>query len=244
MKFIYYFNVRTFLALLISQVAAFLVITYQIKFSFNILLFGIAVVFPLHFSIQAAFKRRDRALEFFSLFKGGTMALHYSFQVSEDLSTEGKQEARGLLKKMTDQLFKQLENQVKGYPSFQQLLDNIFIFIEKNKENISTRNKLRMIRYMRDVVESSTYLLSLVNHRTMAGMRFYGIFFTVIFPIIQAPILLKHVESLFPYWAFYLLMALTSLILVTISNFQSMIEYPFDQKGMDNIQIQDFKLDI
>src|SRR5690349_4808994 len=109
MKFIYYFNVRTFLALVISQVAAFLVITFHIKFNFNILLFGIAVVFPLHFSIQAAFKRRDRAIEFFSLFKGGAIALHYSFQVSEDLSTEGKQEARGLLKGMADQLFKQLE---------------------------------------------------------------------------------------------------------------------------------------
>ncbi|MFZ2905596.1 MAG: hypothetical protein WAZ98_05285 [Cyclobacteriaceae bacterium] len=244
MKVFNYFNVRTFLALAISQVAAFLAITYHVKFSFNILLFGIAVVFPLHFSIQAAFKRRDKALEYFGLFKGGAMALHYSFQVSEDLSTEGKQEARGLLKKMTDQLFSQLENKVKGYRTFQQFLDNIFIFIEKNKEEISTRNKLRMIRYMRDVVESSAYLLSLVNHRTMAGMRFYGIFFTLIFPLIQAPIVLNHVELLIPTWGYYLLMAFTNVILVTITNFQSMIEYPFDRKGMDNIQVQDFKLDI
>jgi small-conductance mechanosensitive channel len=244
MKLIHYFNLRTFLALVISQIAAYLAITFQIKFSFNILLFGIAVVFPLHFSIQAAFKRRDKALEFFSLFKGGAMALHYSFQVSEDLSTEGKQEARGLLKKMTDQLFNQLENQLKGYRTFQQFLDNIFIFIEKNKEGISSRNKLRMIRYMRDTVESSTYLLSLVNHRTMAGMRFYGIFFTLIFPMVQAPIMLNNMESLVPAWGFYILMAITSLIIVTLSNFQSMIEYPFDQRGMDNIQVQDFKLDI
>lgn len=244
MKFLYFFNVRTFLAVAISQAAAFLAVTYDVKFSFNILLFGIAVVFPLHFSIQAAFKRRDKALEYFGLFKGGAMALHYSFQVSEDLSTEGKQEARGLLKKMTDQLFSQLESQIKGYRTFQQFLDNIFIFIEKNKEGISSRNKLRMIRYMRDTVESSTYLLSLVNHRTMAGMRFYGIFFTLIFPMVQAPIMLNNMESLVPAWGFYLLMAITSLIMVTLSNFQSMIEYPFDRRGMDNIQIQDFKLDI
>ena len=244
MKILNFFNLRTFLAVAIAQVAAFLAITFQIKFNFNILLFGIAIVFPLHFSIQAAFRRRDKALEYFSLFKGGAMALHYSFQVSEDLSTEGKQEARGLLKGMTDQLFKQLESRIKGYQPFQLMLDTIFIFIEKNKEGISKRNKLRMIRYMRDVVESSTYLLSLVNHRTMAGLRFYGIFFTMIFPIIQAPIMLYGLESIFPTWGIYLLLAITSLILVTISNFQSMIEYPFDQRGMDNIQIRDFKLDI
>lgn len=244
MKILNFFNLRTFLAVAIAQVAAFLVITYQVKFNFNLLLFGIAVVFPLHFSIQAAFKRRDRALEFFSLFKGGAMALHYSFQISEDLSTEGKQEARGVLKGMTDQLFNQLENRMKGYQSFQKIIDDIFILIERNKEAISTRNKLRMIRYMRDVVESSTYLLSLVNHRTMVGLRFYGIFFTMIFPIIQAPIMLYHLESTLPAWGLYVVLGLTSLILVTISNFQNMIEYPFDQKGPDNIQVRDFKLDI
>jgi len=244
MKILNFFNLRTFLAVSIAQFAAFLAISFQLKFNFNILLFSIAIVFPLHFSIQAAFKRRDRALEFFSLFKGGTMALHYSFQVSEDLPTEGKQEARSLLKGMTDQLFKQLENRIQGYQSFQKFLDDIFIFIEKNKEGISKRNQLRMIRYVKDVTESSTYLLSLVNHRTMAGLRFYGIFFTMIFPIIQAPIMLYRLESLIPVWCFYLLMAITSLILITISNFQSMIEYPFDQRGMDNIQIRDFKLDI
>lgn len=244
MKVLYYFNVRTFLALVISQVAAFLAITYQIKFSFNILLFGIAVVFPLHFSIQAAFKRRDKALEYFSLFKGGAMALHYSFQVSEDLPTEGKQEARGLLKKLTGQLLSQLENKLQEYQPLQQVLDDIFIFIEKNKETISTRNKLRMIRYMHDMIESSTYLISLVNHRTIAGLRFYGIFFTLIFPMIQAPIILNHFESLVPTWGIYVLLAVPSLVLVTITNFQSMIEYPFDQRGMDNIQIHDFKLNI
>jgi hypothetical protein len=244
MKILNFFNLRTFLAVAIAQVAAFLAITYHIKFNFSVILFSIAVVFPLHFSIQAAFKRRDRALEFFSLFKGGAMALHYSFQVSEDLSMEGKQEARGHLKGMENQLFNQLENRIEGYQSFQKILDDIFIFTEKNKEEISTRNKLRMIRYMRDVVESSTYLLSLVNHRTMAGLRFYGIFFTLIFPIIQAPIILYRLESLVPTWGIYLLLGIVSLILVTISNFQSMIEYPFDQKGMDNIQVRDFKLDI
>lgn len=244
MKILNYFNVRTFLAVVISQIATFLAITFHVKFSFNILLFGIAIVFPLHFSIQAAFRRRDKALEYFSLFKGGAIALHYSFQIAENLSAEGKQEARALLKKMTDALFNQLENLIKSYQPFQQILDEIFAFIEKNKEGISTRNKLRMIRYLRDISKGSVYLVSLVNHRTMAGLRFYSAFFVIIFPLVQAPILLDHLELIVPTWVIYVLLAFTSLVLVTLSNFQSMIEYPFDQKGMDNIQVRDFKLDI
>lgn len=76
MKFIHYFNFRTLLALVISQAATYIAITNDLSFHLDLLLFGICIVFPLHFSMQSAFKRRDRALEYFSLFKGGSMSLY------------------------------------------------------------------------------------------------------------------------------------------------------------------------
>ncbi len=244
MKLIYYFNVRTFLALAISQAAAFLVTSYDIKFHLDLLLFGLCIVFPLHFSMQAAFKRRDRALEYFSLFKGGAMALHYSFQIAEELPHEKKKNATGLLKGVASQLMQQLEYRIAGYNSLQQKLNELFAFIETNREEISKRNTLRMVRYLRDVTESSVYLLSLVKHRTMAGMRFYSAFFIIILPLVQAPIVWYHLGAIIPVWLIYVFLGTTSLILVTLNNFQTMIEYPFDAKGMDNIAIKDFSLDV
>src|SRR5690349_3499577 len=123
MKLLYYFNLRTFLALMISQVAAFVAISYNLKFHLDLLLFGLCIVFPLHFSMQAAFKRRDRALEYFSLFKGGSMALHYSFQISEDLPAEKKKQAITLLENVASQLTQQLEYRIAGYNSLQQKLN-------------------------------------------------------------------------------------------------------------------------
>ncbi|HZX72831.1 MAG TPA: hypothetical protein VFE57_00305 [Cyclobacteriaceae bacterium] len=244
MKILNYFNIRTFLALVISQLAAFFAIHYQIKFQLDLLLFSLCVVFPLHFSMQAAFKRRDRALEYFSLFKAGSMSLHYSFQISEDLPPEKKKEAGNLLKGMTSHLFDQLANRTLGYEAFQQKLNEIFRFIEVYREQISKRNTLRMIRYLRDITEGSVYLTSLIRHRTIAGLRFYGIFFVLIFPMLQAPIILYRLGDLAPSWAIHIFLALTSLILVTLSNFQFMIEYPFDQNGIDNIHLRDFDLNI
>jgi len=243
-KLIYYFNVRTFLALVISQVAAFLVTSYDVKFHLDLLLFSLCIVFPLHFSMQAAFKRRERALEYFSLLKGGSMALHYSFQIEEDLPTEKKKSSSDLLKGSVSQLMHQLEHRIAGYKGLQQKLDELFSFIETNRKEISKRNTLRMIRYLRDITESSTYLLSLVNHRTIAGLRFYSVFFIIIFPLIQAPIVWYHLGPVVPVWFIYVFLATTSLILVTLNNFQTMIEYPFDSKGMDNVVIKDFSLDI
>lgn len=242
MKFLSFFNLRTFLVLVISQAATFFAIYYEIKFSTDLLLFGLAIGFPLAFSIQSAFKRRDRALEYLSLFKAGTLAMHHSFLVSEDLSVEKKTEARALISNLVDQVSHQLTERIATFSQVQAKVDNIMLFIEQQREAISNRNILRMIRYLRDITESTAYLISLVNHRTMIGLRFYSLAFISIFPILQAPMIVNKLGSSVPVWCLYGIMALSALILITLSNFQKMIEYPFDPRGMDNIQVDDFKI--
>ncbi len=244
MKIWSYFNLRTFLAIAVSQVAAYLAIRFNIKFQVDLLLYGLCVVFPLHFSLQSAFKRRERALEYLSLFKGWCLALHYSFQISIDLPAERKQTARELLKGMQAHLIQQLENRIGGFKLMQARLDEVFSFVEANHEQISKRNVLRMVRYLGNVAEASTFLISLISHRTMAGLRFYSIFFIVILPLVQGPLLLHRLESVVPTWAIYVLLAFSSLILATLDNFQTLLEYPFDPKGMDNVKVREFELDI
>lgn len=242
MKFLNFFNLRTFLVLIISQVATFLSIYYQIRFSLDLLLFSLAIGFPLAFSIQSAFKRRERALEYLSLFKAGTLAIHHSFLIDKDLAPVKKKEATKILSELIDQLTMQLIKRVSPFELVQDKINSVMLFIEMNRENISGRNALRIIRYLKDVTESSAYLISLVNHRTMVGLRFYSIVFITIFPMIQAPIIVNKLEHVMPAWGIYALMAFSGLLLITLHNFQKMIEYPFDPKGMDNIQVDDFKI--
>lgn len=242
MKFLSFFNLQTFFVLAISQVATFFTIQYEVKFSTDLLLFGLAIGFPLAFSIQSAFKRRDRALEYLSLFKAGALALHHSFVVSEDISEDKKKEASTLISDLINQVNNQLAQRIAPFSLVQEKLDRIVSFIEQHREVISNRNIMRMIRYLRDMTESAAYLISLVSHRTMVGLRFYSIVFISVFPILQAPMIVNKLGSSIPIWALYSIMALSGLILITLYNFQKMIEYPFDPKGMDNIQVNDFKI--
>ena len=244
MKILNYFNLRTFLALVVSQLATFVAIQYHIKFHADLLLFGLCVVFPLHFSLQAAFKRRDKALEYFSLFKAGSLALNYTFQMSEDLAPEKKDSIRVLINNMGTTLINQLENRMPGYKLMHQKLDEVFAFMEANREEISKRNALRMVRYMKDISESSSYLVSLVTHRTMLGLRFYSIFFIIILPLVVAPLFLFRFESIIPAWGIHLSLAFTTLALVTLNNFQTLIEYPFDPKGIDNVKVREFSVEV
>ena len=244
MKALNYFNVRTFLAIIISQVAAFLAIHYDIELSHNLLLFGVIIVFPLHFSLQAAFKRREKALEYFSQFKAGSMAVHYSFSVSPNLPADKKTEIRNLLKEMVATLIGQLEGYKVEYAAMQIKLNEVMAFADKYREEISKRNVLRIIRYMKDITESSTFLISLVRHRTMHGIRLYSTVFILLFPLVQAPIVHHFFGHALPHWALYVACGLGSFLLITLDNFQKLIEYPFDPRGIDNIVVRDFNLDI
>jgi hypothetical protein len=241
-KAINFFNLRTFLVLLISQIASFIAIYYDIRFDIDLLLFGLAIGFPLAFSIQSAFKRRDRAIEYLSLFKAGVLTIRHSFLVEEDLTHHQKAESTKIVSNLTDQLTMQLTNRIGNFEPVQQRIVEVMNFIENNRENISNRNILRIVRYLRDVTESSAYLISLVNYRTMAGLRFYALIFISVFPLLQAPILLNKLEYILPTWTLYLFMATSSLLLITLFNFQKMIEYPFNPKGLDNILVTDFKI--
>jgi hypothetical protein len=244
LKIFNFFNLRTALAVMVSQLAVFLAIEFQIKLNTNVMLLGLAVVFPLHFSIQSAYQRRERALQYFSKFKGAMISLYYSIQIPQDLPMETKSDGRNALRELADQLTTQLQNRQPGYDSVQQKLNDVITFISNHKKDLSKGNAIKMIKYVNKVSESSVYLVSIISHRTMRGLRFYAIFFAIIFPFIQAPILLHKLDGLIPYWSLYVTVALTSIILISLTNFQKMIEYPFDQSGADNVQLKEFELGV
>lgn len=244
MKITAYLNFRTLAVLIVSQLSVFIAITYELRFQLNPLIIGLVLAFPLGFSIQAAFKRRDRALEYLSLYKSGAISVHNSIQISEKLSEEKKQDMRFILIGMTNELIQLLIDRHGKYAAVQEYQNRVIDFINVNSEFISNRIIIRIVRYMQHVSEGSTYLASLAKHRTMIGLRVYALFFIFVFPFIQAPMLLDKFFGMAPDWFLFLLSALASLFLITLYNFQQKIEYPFDQDGPDNIQLNMFKLEI
>jgi hypothetical protein len=82
MIFFSFINIRTFIVVAVALLSCFIAITFNVSIHLNIVLFGLAIAFPLATSIQMAFKRREKALEYLGLFKSGLLAIHYSFQMS------------------------------------------------------------------------------------------------------------------------------------------------------------------
>jgi hypothetical protein len=239
-----YINIRTFAVVVLSLVSCYLSYKYNLKLHFNIVLLGLAIAFPLATSIQMAFKRREKALEYLALFKSGLLAINYSFQMSKKLDAEKKAESTAIVNAVCDKLLLLLKTSKGNMSIVQAETDKVMQFIERNREEISARILIRVIRYLKDVLDGATYLVSLTTHRTILGLRLLAIFFIILFSAFHPPMLVYQVRDQLPVWAVYLGCVLGPVLLVTLYNFQQHIEYPFDQKGADDIKLDEFKLNI
>lgn len=228
----------------LSLISCYMSLRYEFRLHFDVVLFGLAIAFPLATSIQTAFKRREKALEYLSLFKAGMMAIHYSLQSEKELTPALRIEGRKILNQVSDQLFTQLQAANGDMKQFQITMDDVMVFVEKNRESISGRIVVRIIRYLKESINAANFLLSLVQHRTMVGLRFYSLSFIHVYAVLQAPMMVYEFNNQLSDWAIYFAAVFSSLILITLYNFQRLIEFPFDQKGSDDIYLEDFKLNL
>jgi len=244
MIFFSFINIRTFVVVAVALLSCVIAITFNVSIHLNIVLFGLAIAFPLATSIQMAFKRREKALEYLGLFKSGLLAIHYSFQMSKKLDAGKKLEGSAILSSVSDKLLQQLKTSNGDMKQFQTEADRIMLFMQENREEISARILIRVIRYSKDVLDGAVYLLSLTTHRTMVGLRFYAIFFIHLFAALHPLMVVDQLREQLPLWCAYPASTIGPILLITLYNFQQAIEHPFDQKGADNIKLDEFKLNV
>jgi len=241
LRFTKLINYQTGLVLLVSMGSCYAAVLFEIDYNYDLLLLNLAITFPLSFSIQAAFRRRERALEFLSLFKSSLVTVHHCFQFEKKLPSRQKEEARKMLQKVADHLLGWLANPKLSIKEINTEMDEVFVFIRENKNFISRSIIQRIIRYMKDTYRGTSYLISMSRHKTVQGLRMYCIVFIYLYSFVNAPVLLHHI-GFEDSWLVYMICFTSSFLLVTLYNIQEQMENPFDQSGLDDIQLHDFRL--
>ena len=69
-RYLVILNRRTFYAFLISIIVPIVSYRFSITYNIDLTLISIAIIFPIVFTIRGAFRRREKALEHLSLFRG------------------------------------------------------------------------------------------------------------------------------------------------------------------------------
>lgn len=229
------------MVLLICATTSFFVIHFNIRYDFDLTIISIAIVFPLVFTIRAAFRRREKAIEHLSRFKGSLLIVHYCFQRSKKLDDVKKIFIRNTLKQISDSLFLHLSAHNHDDADLKNNLNIVFQFIQDHKEEVSTSEAMKIFRFLKDVHTSIGNAMAIDSHGTPVSLRAYCQVFIYFFPVIYTPALLDRLNDSAADWVVYTLSMITGFILISLYNVQDQMENPFDQQGLDDIRLEEFK---
>lgn len=238
---------NTLIVSIITVGTTYLCITQGWEVDFPLTIIGIAVVFPIVFSIGGAYSRREKALEQYGNIKAMGRAMYFS---SVDWLRDSEEEAaKKNQEEFKDSLFEVFDTtreyfqtnpgdeQDKKENELYSLFRRLSIVIEGLRDRgLSGSEVSRVNSHLSKMIMSFENLKHIFQYRTPRTLRAYSKMFIYIVPIIYSPYyaLLAKGQDLIVAFIMPLLFA---LIFTSLDYIQEHLENPFDQIGEDDIKI-------
>lgn len=236
-------NKRTLFTLIISIIVPYVCYFYNIKYNIDLTLISIAIIFPLVFAIRGAFRRREKALEHLSRFRGSILTLQHCFATNSKLSDDKKIEIHDNIAAISNKLLIHLKTSEVSIQQIDSAINEIEQFVHNNEEAISGGFRLKIFGFMRSLHEGVENLEAIHIHRTPISLKAYCKIFIYIFPLIYTPTIINKIASVDGDWVTYFVVIVSEFILISLYNIQDQMEYPFDNDGLDDIKLDNFELD-
>jgi len=237
-------NYKTFLITGLSVLSSYLCFHYGLTAKFPDMLVGVAIVFPVVFSIGSAYTRRETALQRFSDFKGHAIAIYYA---SRDWSSTKENDLSAKARNMVYELLLTLkvmlkvkdhsqwdEHEKKIYDLFSKLSS---LTMEFRNYGVQSGEISRVSQYVSKMIIAFDNMRIVHRYRTPVTLRAYSKVFIYTFPIIYGPYFASTFHD-FSAQLEYVMPILYSFILVSLDNIQDQLEDPFDEVGEDDIVIE------
>ncbi len=236
-------NYKTFIITGLSVISSYLCFHFELTAPFPDMLVGIAIVFPVVFSISSAFNRRENALKHLSDFHGHAIAIYYA---SRDWTTDKNNDAPQRVKEICFEMLElmkyllkkshsenTIETEAKMYTKFS---DMSKLMSELRKYGVQSGEISRLNQYLSKMVIAYDNIKMIHQYRTPITLRAYSKVFIYVFPIIYGPYFANTFHSYSAHLE-YVMPVLYSFILVSLDNIQDHLEHPFDEEGEDDIII-------
>ena len=204
---------------------------------------SIAIIFPLVFTIRGSFRRREKALEHLSEFRSTIKTVKYFFTINPELSQEKKSEVSNILLDINEKVLDHLASKDQSISGLDSIIEKVYNFVLDHHSEIPRQIRDRVFRFMKNLHESIENLHAIHIHRTPISLKAYCKIFIYIFPAIYAPTIITNLGEFSPKWITYFVVLLTQFILISLYNIQNQLEYPFDNIGMDDIDLDNFRIE-
>ena len=209
-------------------------------------LIGLAVVFPIVFSINAAYRRREEALKSFASLKAHAVAIFYAHRdwVPDGKGGDHAPRARQVILDLLTGIREYFgwgwpddkdPNLAKVYGRFSAFSKSIE---EMRAAGLTAGEASRSNQYMRAMMIDFERMRNILAYRTPVALRAYSKVFLNIFPILFGPYFAYIAESKSDYPIIgYAVAVLYALVLVSLDNIQEKLEMPFDSVGRDDLRL-------
>jgi hypothetical protein len=238
-------NYKTLIITALSVISTFICYRLGLTAKFPDMLVGVAIVFPVVFSIGSAYNRRETALQRFSDFKGHAIAIYYATRDwTTNKDNDLPQRVRAIVGDMIVIMRKMFtakartewrENEDKLYKNFSALSS---LTMEMRNFGVQSGEISRTSQYVSKMIIAFDNLKIIHTYRTPITLRAYSKVFIYVFPIIYGPYFASTFHD-FSAHLEYVMPVLYSFILVSLDNIQDHLEHPFDEIGEDDIRIDE-----
>lgn len=239
-------NYKTLIITVLALVSTYICYHNDLIAKFPDMLVGVAIVFPVVFSIGSAYNRREVALQRFSDFKGHAIALFYA---TRDWPTDKNNDLPDRIRDTIHELLvlirtmfinsKQKDWETKEKDIYDHFSKLSILTQELRTYGCQSTELSRVSQYVSKMIIAFDNLKIIQVYRTPITLRAYSKVFIYVFPIIYGPYFASTFKDYSIHMLGYVMPILYSFILVSLDNIQDHLENPFDDVGEDDIRIEE-----
>lgn len=246
-NFIRIVDAQTIVITVLAVVATWLCDRFDLEADMPTGIIGIAIIFPIVFSINAAYRRREEALRFLSSLKSHAASIYYAHRDWVPAAAEGREQLamKALPRRLLERIRDHLSSSRRGDTAGLQAVYDVFSEYSAEHERVRalgvpTGEVCRCNQYLRSMMIDFENMNNIHQYRTPVALRAYSSLFLNAFPIIYAPYFAHLCVDTTPLVG-YAVAVLYAVVLVSLDNIQEALEDPFDSFGDD---ADDIDLDI
>lgn len=235
-----------FKAIVISALAVlstYLCLRWNVSANYPLTLIATAIVFPIVFSINSAYKRREAVLDDYASMKAHGRSIYFATRDwLDDTDADKQRKCRSLLGDLlrsNRELFnaprtEMLDREERVYGCFSNLSQ--FIREDLRQAGLASGEVSRCNQYLSKMLLAFEQVKHIYQYRTPRTLRAFSDFFITVLPPLYGPYF-AYVARDFSSGLTYVMPVLFALVLVSLDKIQEHLENPFDQVGQDDVMI-------
>lgn len=244
-QFFRIFDIQVLLISVLAVIATHFCIKYSVHSDLPSSLVAVAIVFPIVFSIGAAYERREDALQCLSSLRAGIAAIYFAHRDwVQDHETHAAR-ARLLGLDLHDAIRQALMAKPREREALSLNVYSVFSRFSQSHEalrqaGLGSTELSRINNFLWKMMSDFEKVRMIADYRTPGSLRAFSKIYLNLFPILYAPFYADIAGKGGAVFGYGVAIAY-ACVLVGLNNIQDRLENPFDGVGDDDVRFEPFR---